>query len=192
MKIFIVYCHPSKDSFTNKVFEEFKKGLTDGGHKFIVSDLYEMNFMSDMSFEEYLRESKYSFDLPVPEDVLIEHEKINSSDAIVFIYPVWWSDCPAKLKGWFDRVLTVGFAYGTERTSMPQSKKVLFLCTAGHQIEYLSDIGISKSMETIALVDRIGSKARESQMIILGGMVQKDVAVMRNNLAKAYFAGRDF
>lgn len=33
---------------------------------------------------------------------LIEQEKIQNSDAIVFIYPIFWTEAPAKLVGWFD------------------------------------------------------------------------------------------
>ena len=54
MKVFIVYCHPSKDSFTNVVYKSFERGLRDAGHEIIISDLYEMNFKKDISVEEYL------------------------------------------------------------------------------------------------------------------------------------------
>ncbi len=32
MKVFIVYCHPSKNSFTYEVKEAFIKGLESAGH----------------------------------------------------------------------------------------------------------------------------------------------------------------
>ena len=44
MKAFIVYCHPSKDSFTKNMCDAFIKGITDSGNEFILSDLYEMGF----------------------------------------------------------------------------------------------------------------------------------------------------
>ena len=46
MKVFIVYCHPSKDSFTNDVYKSFERGLRDAGHEILISDLYDMNFQS--------------------------------------------------------------------------------------------------------------------------------------------------
>ena len=69
-------------------------------------------FKTDMSEKEYLRDSNYSTEPGLESDVLAEQAKINSADAIVFIYPVFWTEAPAKLVGWFDRVWSYGFAYG--------------------------------------------------------------------------------
>lgn len=58
------------------------------------------------------RDAYYRNTSDVASDVLAEQEKINRSDAIAFIYPVFWTEAPAKLVGWFDRVWTYGYAYG--------------------------------------------------------------------------------
>ena len=39
MKVFIVYCHPSEDSFTRNVRDAFIKGIVDSGNEYIMSDL---------------------------------------------------------------------------------------------------------------------------------------------------------
>ena len=57
-----------------------------------MSDLYKMNFKTDMSEKEYLRDSNYSTEPGLESDVLAEQTKINSADAIVFIYRVKESD----------------------------------------------------------------------------------------------------
>jgi len=116
MNVFIVFAHPSKNSFTFQILENLKKGLKEAGHTIEISDLYSMGFQSDLTEEEYKRESVAQINLPIPEDIRIEQQKIEESDCIIFVYPVWWSDCPAKLKGWFDRVYTVGYAYGYDNT----------------------------------------------------------------------------
>ena len=102
MKAFIVYCHPSEDSFTSHVRDSFIKGIVDSGNEYILSDLYKMDFKSDMTEQEYLRDANYRNIPDVAADILAEHEKINSADAMVFIYPVFWTEAPAKLVGWFD------------------------------------------------------------------------------------------
>ena len=49
MHVFIVYAHPSDDSFTKVARDEFIKGLESAGHTYEVSDLYKMRFNSEMS-----------------------------------------------------------------------------------------------------------------------------------------------
>lgn len=45
-------------------------------------------------------------------DIRAEQEKIDSADTIVVQYPMWWFGMPAILKGWFERVWHLGYAYG--------------------------------------------------------------------------------
>jgi NAD(P)H dehydrogenase (quinone) len=117
MNVLIVYAHPSKKSYTFQVLERLKSVLKTENFEVEISDLYALNFQSDLSEEEYEREGFAKTELPIPAAVLAEQEKIEKADCIIFLYPVWWSDCPAKLKGWFDRVYSVGYAYGQNETS---------------------------------------------------------------------------
>jgi NAD(P)H dehydrogenase (quinone) len=166
MKVFIVYAHPSDDSFTRHIRDSFIRGLESAGHSHILSDLYRMNFVTDMSEAEYNREAHYRREAPVPPDVLAEQEKINASDAIAFIYPVFWSEAPAKLVGWFDRVWTYGFAYGENRT-MKQLEKGLVMVSAGNTMEYFHRTGILEAMKKVMLQDRLFDRVKEKEMIVL-------------------------
>lgn len=195
MKVFVVYCHPSENSFTHKVYEQFMKGLAAAGHEAVVSDLYKMNFQTDISEEEYLRETYYRADESVPGDVAAEQEKIQSSDAIVFIYPVFWTEAPAKLVGWFDRVWTTGFAYSPS----PQMKtldKALVIACAGKSMESLTEVGEKQAMETVMLGDRIRERAKQKEMVILDGITnwneEKKCRLMPEHLKKAYELGVNF
>ena len=165
MKVFIVYCHPSEDSFTRHVRDSFIKGIEDSGNEYILSDLYKMNFQSDMTEAEYLRDAYYNEEPSLAEDVLAEQKKINSSDAIVFIYPVFWTEAPAKLVGWFDRVWTFGFAYGTKR--MKLLDKAMILATTGNTQEHLEKFGLLYSMKKVMLEDRLFEKVKQSDFIVL-------------------------
>ena len=166
MKVFIVYCHPSNDSFTREVRDSFIAGLESAGHSYLLSDLYAMNFVTDISRGEYFREAHYREDLPLPPDVSAEHEKINASDAIVFIYPVFWTEAPAKLVGWFDRVWTFGFAYGENR-AMKQLEKGLVICVAGNTLDYFKTTGLGEAMKRVSLDDRLFDRVKSREMIIL-------------------------
>jgi NAD(P)H dehydrogenase (quinone) len=46
-----------------------------------------------------------------PKDVREQQKKVANADALVFISPVWFVGFPAILKGWIERVFTLGFAY---------------------------------------------------------------------------------
>ena len=133
----------------------------------------------------------------VPDDVQIEHNKISRSDALVFIYPVWWSDCPAKLKGWFDRVWSNGYAYSYDsdgnRESCIHPKKALVICSAGHTVENLEETGIAESMRCIILKDRLQNVGfTDVNMEILGGMMPGDDQYRIKNLERAYQLGVKF
>jgi len=179
MKVLIVYCHPSKESYTYQILHQLKKVLKKENMKFEISDLYEMDFQSDMTEQEYMREGLLNFKLPISPDVKKEHEKIENADCIIFLYPVWWSDCPAKLKGWFDRVYSVGYAYGhnkngKERKKMKVVQYGISLCTAGHPNKFLDKIGIAKSMKNVMIDDRLGKRFIKKEMIILGGTIARE------------------
>ena len=164
MKAFIVYCHPSEDSFTRHVRDSFIRGVVDSGNEYILSDLYKMNFKTDMTEEEYLRDANYQNTPTLASDVIAEHEKINSADAIVFIYPVFWTEAPAKLVGWFDRVWSYGFAYGDK--TMKKLDKGLIMCSAGNPLERLEEFGLLDSMKKVMLGDRLYDRVKQAEFLV--------------------------
>ncbi len=174
MNILIVYSHPSEKSYTFQILQKLKSEISKQNWNLEISDLYANDFQSDMSAEEYEREGFAKTRLPISADVLTEHEKIEKADCIIFLYPVWWSDCPAKLKGWFDRVYAVGYAYGQNETSkkMKTIPLGLVICTAGHPSEFLEEINMAQSMQTIMLDDRLGKRFDNKEMLILGGTLE--------------------
>lgn len=194
MRVLVVYCHPSSTSFTHEVKERFCEGLRAAGHEIVMSDLYDMDFRTDMTEEEFLRETYYRAELPVPVDVRAEQKKIESCDGIAFIYPVFWTEAPAKLVGWFDRVWTAGYAYAD--CTMRILDKALFIACAGKTLQSLEETGNKAAMETVMLGDRINQRAREKLMVFLDGISHYDeelIAQMKpKHLETAYELGRTF
>lgn len=193
MHTLIVYAHPSRRSYTYEMFRHLLKSLDQRGLPYEVSDLYQMSFKSDMDAQEYEREGFARLNLALPADVQAEHEKIRQADGIVFLYPVWWSDCPAKLKGWFDRVYSVGYAYGHDQSQdasmrMKTLKYGIVLCTAGHPNTFLEEIGIAESMRKVMVDDRLGKRFEKKEMIILGGTLDKE-AVRPHHLRRVAAVG---
>lgn len=186
MEVLIIYCHPSKKSYTYQILKQLKESFKKEDINFQVSDLYEIDFQSDMTVQEYEREGLLNLNLPISSDVLKEQEKIEKADCIIFLYPVWWSDCPSKLKGWFDRVYSVGYAYGHHHkdNTIKKMKTIpygIVLCTAGHPNEFLEEIGIAKSMKTVMIDDRLGQRFIKKEMIILGGTLILDKVVQKHS-----------
>ncbi len=196
MKVFVVYAHPSCNSFTYQVKERFLAGLVDAGHTYEISDLYAMNFKETFTEQEYMREAFYQEDLPVPEDVLVEQRKCVEADAIAFIYPVFWTEAPAKLVGWFQRVFTYGFAYGEEPALLP-FQKAIFLVTMGGSLKDPIRQKEVEAMETVMLLDRINTRAKEKRMIVFDEMTRgNDVENFREEnqdrfLIQSYELGRN-
>jgi NAD(P)H dehydrogenase (quinone) len=182
MNILIVYSHPSEKSYTFQILQKLKNEINKQNWTLQISDLYAMNFQSDMSAEEYEREGFAKTNLPISADVLAEQDKIEKADCIIFLYPVWWSDCPAKLKGWFDRVYSVGYAYGQNETSkkMKAIPLGLVICTAGHSNEFLEEINMAQSMQTIMLDDRLGKRFEDKEMLILGGTLELEKVMAKH------------
>ncbi len=122
MNIFLVVCHPDPESFNLYAAQKVLQSVSDTGNTVFFHDLYAENFGAVLSLPELKR--KYSFDPVVQEHM----EEIKASDTIVILYPDWWGQPPAVLKGWIDRVMQPGFAY-EYKEGFSDTKKVIPLLT---------------------------------------------------------------
>ncbi len=201
MRAHIVYCHPSENSLTAEIRDAFLRGLSDSGKQYTLSDLYKMSFTTDMSEAEYLRDAFYSVEPPLAPDVLAEQELINAADALVFIYPVFWTEAPAKLVGWFDRVWSFGFAYGADEAAkaaggeavvipMKKLSKALVIACSGNTEAALSEQGRLQAMENVMLGDRIYDRAERKEFVLMGGTERNNQTLReqmrRRHLERAY------
>lgn len=50
----------------------------------------------------------------LPPEVQAEQAKLAAAELLVLQLPLWWYGRPGDPEGWFDRVLTTGFAYGDQ------------------------------------------------------------------------------
>lgn len=96
----IIYAHHAGESHNSKVLDFVKGRLRD----FEVIDLYADKFNPVMPSATY---SDENFDSTVKS----YQEKISRSSRLIFIFPIWWYNMPAILKGFFDRTFTSGFAF---------------------------------------------------------------------------------
>lgn len=131
MKVLIVYAHPNPESFNHAILETLTRALEGRGHEIRVRDLYAEPFDPILSAADLGAAASGD---PLPEDVRREQAAVAWAEVLVFIYPLWWFDRPAVLKGWFDRVFTNGFAFRFDRGGIEgllAGKRAFVLVTAG-------------------------------------------------------------
>ena len=195
MNILIIFAHPKRDSFSGRIMDEFVKGVEFSGNEVQIFDLYKDDFKTDMSFSEYLRETGMKPEVSVSEDVKEYHNLLKKCDGLVFFYPVWWSDVPAKLKGWFDRVFSYGFAYKMPNDNIDISfniKKIGVYATAGQTREKLQASGVYDAMKVLFLNDRIKFfNAPEKDFQVFDGITAKN-ALGETHLEEARRIGQEF
>lgn len=112
MKVFVVFCHPTHESFAGTLLERTLRGLELGGHDVRLSDLYADGFTPELSAYERSQMMVDHREHPeVRADLTGYINNLQWCDALVLVYPTWWGGQPAMLKGWLDRVLVPGVAY---------------------------------------------------------------------------------
>ncbi|MBM7097685.1 NAD(P)H-dependent oxidoreductase [Bacillus sp. H-16] len=148
MNHLLVYMHPSKDSFNGSLLKAYAGTLKNQGHQVEVRSLYEMDFQPLLSREEY----KDSFKGVYKEDVKTEHRYFLWADAITFLFPLWWGSFPAAGKGYLDRVLSYGVAYGLDGEKpipLLTGKKAAIICTTGAPSEEYAASGMHQTMNRL-------------------------------------------
>ncbi len=144
MNSLIIYAHPNPLSFNASILKTVQSTLEEMGSDIIIRDLNKF-FNPILSGEEL--ESVYkgngSFD-----DVTEEQLLVQEADLLIFIYPIWWLGPPAILKGYFDRVLTNGFAFQYTSTGVVPKltgKKALVIITGGNSPEEYKRLGLENT-----------------------------------------------
>lgn len=104
MHTLIVYCHPYPGSFGHAELEAICRKLEREGHDYEVIDLYEEGFNPVLSREEL----KVYFAGQALDPMVKRHQELLlKAEHLVMIFPIWWSDVPAMLKGWIDKVMLI-------------------------------------------------------------------------------------
>lgn len=124
----VVIAHHRTDSLTAHMAELAISRLTTAGYRIDRLDLHAEGFDPRMTVADQPdwndREKIYS-----PE-VEAHMRRILAADLIVAVFPVYWVQVPALLKGWIDRVWNYGFAYGRSAPRLA-GKRMLWLGLAG-------------------------------------------------------------
>ncbi len=94
-----------------------------------------------------------------PKDIVAFQEKVAQAQGLAFISPVYFVGFPAILKGWIDRVFTLGFAFGLTpegwrgdingRIPLLKHEKALILNTTLFNEEAYQSLGLGEAMKKL-------------------------------------------
>lgn len=137
-----------------------------------------------------------------PSDVAAQQAKVARAEALVFISPVYFVGFPAILKGWIERVFTLGFAFALKpeawrgdvsgRLPLLKHKKALIInTTIWNERSY--DDGLREAMKK--LIDEyslIFPGVQSVEHVYFYAVHGADDETLRGYLERAYSLGRNF
>lgn len=108
MHILLVLAHPLEDSFASAVAATARQALEARGHSVDLLDLYREDFDPRLSTSERAGYFDVPYDCSGVSGIV---ERLRAADGLVLVFPQWWFNFPAVLKGFFDRVFAPGVAF---------------------------------------------------------------------------------
>jgi NAD(P)H dehydrogenase (quinone) len=148
MKHAVILAHPKPTSFCAAIARTCVEHLRATNHTVVLRDLYALDFDPRLKAEE----------LPTPlgvhaaADIVAERRTLADVDSFIFVYPFWFNAPPAILKGYVDRLFSMGFGYapgagGTE--SLLDGKTLLSFSTSGAPEDWVNTTGALKALMTV-------------------------------------------
>jgi putative NADPH-quinone reductase len=108
MRVLVVLAHPLKGSFAVSVARTVCSTLEDRKHEVDLLDLYAENFDPCLTAAERDSYMTGSYDLSA---IAPYAERLKAAEALILVFPQWWFNMPAILKGFIDRVFVPGTAF---------------------------------------------------------------------------------
>jgi putative NADPH-quinone reductase len=137
----IIYAHPLEGGMNSSVRSALVEHLRAVDRPYNLIDLYRDGFQPAMTAEE--RELFFSGNGESADALVQKYQKaLKGTGHLVFVFPLWFYDEPAILKGFFERVCLPNFAYAyTANGTAPlltHIQKVTVLTTSGAPTELYS------------------------------------------------------
>lgn len=159
MHIHYIFAHPKPTSFNTAMFQVALETIREKGDDMKVSSLYAMHFNPNFGPHDFTKRIRRDrLDALVEalhaaktntfaHDIANEMRKVKWADMLIFHFPIYFSSCPAIVKGWFDRVFQAGFAFNPETGEMYEKgllrgKKAQIVCSCGATKEEYSAGGL--------------------------------------------------
>ena len=105
--ILIIYAHPSHDGYHGYFLDQATEEIKKRGWEYDLIDLYALGYDPVLKLNELYSAGKRA----VSDQNKEFQQKIQDNNRLLFIYPTWWNNMPAILKGWLDRVFVSRFGF---------------------------------------------------------------------------------
>jgi NAD(P)H dehydrogenase (quinone) len=115
-RILIISAHPEYKGLGDELVKTYLEAARAAGHKVELLELNQLDF-DPILHHGYKQTQKLEPDLQRAQTA------ISQADHLVFVYPVWWENMPALLKGFVDRVFLPDFAFRYTKTIPEQLLK---------------------------------------------------------------------
>ena len=148
MKHAIVVAHPNPDSLTCAIARTYVEEAQALGHTAITRDLYRIGFDPCLKAEEIPGPHGVRFG----DDVVAERKALADCQVFAFVYPLWFNAPPAILKGYVDRVFSLGFGYepalhGTD--PLLTGRRLISFTTSGAPEAWVRDTGALNALTAV-------------------------------------------
>ena len=130
MKTLIVFNHPHEGSFCRAILEAVQHGLKESGQQSGLIHLDKDGFdpvMRSKDLKAFAMAGKGIPDALDDVDPLVRKykTKLEQAEHLVLIFPIWWMNMPAMMKGFIDKVIFPGVAYDMEEGRLRSRLKSL-------------------------------------------------------------------
>lgn len=148
MKHAIIVAHPKPDSLTCSAAKAYAEAAQALGHEVIVRDLYRMGFDPCLKASEIPGPDGYT---PAA-DTAAEREVIADAEVFALIYPFWFNAPPAILKGYIDRIFSMGFGFeaaagGT--SPLLSGRRLISFSFSGAPEHWVQETGAMRALTTL-------------------------------------------
>lgn len=131
----VILCHPKPGSFNHQLAETYKRTAQACGQEVEIRDLYALGFDPLLGQIGEMPEASLLDDIA----------ELRRCDVLAFVYPIWFGQPPAMVKGYIDRVLGAGFLPSPARlrsdSAMLEGKRMLTICTSASSEVWLAEQG---------------------------------------------------
>lgn len=118
MNVLTILAHPRQDGFCWDLYGEVNRFCRSNKLNLKTVDLYREDFDPVLRHPEPPINSRM---------VACYQELVSWADVVIFVSPVWWYRCSTMLEGFFDKVLSHGFAFGPDGPMLAGKSAMVFL-----------------------------------------------------------------